>query len=159
MVLNSNFEDDKTLVEPELAWLQNELSRPAQWKVVMFHHSPYSKGFFDGPAAIRKEHIILRDRFVPLFETYGVDLVLTGHTHIFERSVKNGIQYLVAGPAGGKMGVYGASNPYSIHSYRERTVTHFEANDQALRSVTLSIHGEILDDFMIQHKNINPPKP
>jgi predicted phosphodiesterase len=159
MVLNSNFEDDKTLVEPELAWLQNELSKPAQWKVVMFHHSPYSKGFFDGPATIRKEHIILRDRFVPLFETYGVDLVLTGHTHIFERSVKNGIQYLVAGPAGGKMGVYGASNPYSIHSYRERTVTHFEANDQALRSVTLSIHGEILDDFMIQHKNIDPPKP
>ncbi|MFL5812108.1 MAG: metallophosphoesterase family protein [Bdellovibrionia bacterium] len=152
MALNSNFEDDKTLVEPELEWLKSELIKPAQWKIVMFHHSPYSKGFFDGPGAIRKEHIVLRNQFVPLFEAYGVDVVLTGHTHIFERSVKDGIQYVVAGPAGGKMGVYGAKNPYSIHSFRERTVTHFEVNDQVLRSVTLSIHGEILDDFTVNHK-------
>jgi predicted phosphodiesterase len=152
MVLNSNFEDDKTLVQPELEWLKSEIIQPAQWKIVMFHHAPYSKGIADGIAAIRKEHIVLRNLFVPLFEAYGVDVVLTGHTHIFERSVKNGIQYLVAGPAGGKMGIYGAKNPYSIHSYRERTVTHFEANDQMLRSVTLSIHGEILDDFTLHHK-------
>lgn len=151
MVLNSNFEDDPTLVNPQVNWLNEELTKPARWKVVMFHHSPYSEGFFDGPGAIRKEHIVLRQLFVPLFEAYGVDLVLTGHTHIFERSVKNGIQYLVAGPAGGKMGVYGAVNPYSIHSYRERTVTNIEANDHMLRSVTLSINGEILDDFTLRH--------
>ncbi len=141
MVLNSNFEDDQTLVFPQLNWLMSELSKPAKWKVIMFHHSPYSLGFFDGPGAIRKEHIVLREFFVPLFEAYGVDLVLTGHTHIFERSVKDGIQYLVAGPAGGKMGVYGARNPYSIHSFRERTVSHIEANDNALNSLPLSIYS------------------
>lgn len=150
IVLNSNFEDDDNLVDPQLNWIGDELAKPARWKVVMFHHSPYSEGFFDGPGAVRKEHIVLRDLFVPLFEAYGVDLVLTGHTHIFERSVKNGIQYLVAGPAGGKMGVYGAINPYSIHSYRERTVTNIEANEHILRSVTLSINGEILDDFTLR---------
>jgi predicted phosphodiesterase len=151
IVLNSNFEDDPSLVESQHEWLEEQLLMPATWKVVMFHHSPYSEGFFDGPGAIRKEHIILRNEYVPLFEAYGVDLVLTGHTHIFERSVKNGIQYLVAGPAGGKMGVYGAVNPYSVHSYRERTVTNFEVNDHVLRSVTLSINGEILDDFTLHH--------
>jgi hypothetical protein len=149
IVLNSNFEDDRSLVDSELSWLQGELAKPATWKVVMFHHSPYSEGFFDGPGAIRKEHIVLRERFVPLFEAYRVDVVLTGHTHIFERSVKNGIQYLVAGPAGGKMGVYGAENPYSIHSFRKRTVTNFEVNDTDLRAVTLSIDGQILDEFML----------
>jgi predicted MPP superfamily phosphohydrolase len=153
IVLNSNFEDELNLIEPEVQWLKSELAKPATWKVVMFHHSPFSKGFFNGPAAIRKEHIVLRERFVPLFEAYGVQLVLTGHTHIFERSVKNGIQYLVAGPAGGKMGVYGALNSYSIHSARERTVTHIEANDNGLRAVTLSINGRVLDDFTLTHPN------
>jgi hypothetical protein len=149
MVLNTNFEEDSTLLPTQLEWIKKELAKPATWKVVMFHHSPYSIGFFDGPAAIKKEHLVLRKYFVPLFEAYRVDVVLSGHTHIYERSVKDGIQYVVAGPAGGKMGIPGAKNPYSLVTFRKRTLTNFEVNEKSLHATTLSIEGEILDDFSL----------
>jgi hypothetical protein len=147
IILNSNFEDDPTLIDSQLNWLQQELAVPAAWKIVMFHQAPYSSGFFDSELAPRKEYLRLREKYVPIFEAYRVDLVLSGHTHVFERSVKDGIQYLVAGPAGGKMGVLGAENPYSLKLFRQRTVTHFEVSEQSLRAVTLSIDGTILDDM------------
>jgi predicted phosphodiesterase len=149
IVLNSNFTDDPSQADYQLDWLKQELAKPAAWKVVMFHHSPYSIGMFDNIHAPKKEHLVLRAKYVPLFEAYGVDLVLTGHTHIFERSVKSGIQYIVAGPAGGKMGYPGADNPYSVlHAYK-RTVTHVEATAHSLRATTLTIDGEIQDDLTL----------
>ena len=37
-----------------------------------------------------------------ILEKYKVPLVLSGHTHMYERSYKNGVHYIVAGPAGGR---------------------------------------------------------
>ncbi len=58
----------------------------------MFHHPPFSIGFFNSALAPKKEYVSLRQKFVPLFEKYKVDLVQNGHTHIFERAAKKGVQ-------------------------------------------------------------------
>jgi len=66
-------------------WLQNDLASNTQrWTIVYFHHPPYSKGTHNSDTEI--EMVDMRQNIVPLLETYGVDLVLTGHSHTYERS-------------------------------------------------------------------------
>ncbi len=67
----------------------------ARWKVVALHHPPYSAGYQGSDHAAR-------DAFVPLFERYGVQLVLSGHEHDYQRSEKiHGVTYVVSGAASG----------------------------------------------------------
>ena len=66
-------------------WLQNDLSsNTQQWTIVYFHHPPYSKGSHDSDTEI--EMVNMRNNIVPLLESFGVDLVLSGHSHNYERS-------------------------------------------------------------------------
>ena len=62
-----------------LDWLEQTLrSNPNPWCVVYMHHPVYSCGK-------SRDHPDFRDAVKPLFETYGVDLVLTGHDHTYCR--------------------------------------------------------------------------
>jgi hypothetical protein len=66
-------------------WLKSDLQRNKQkWVIVNFHHPPFSKGSHDSDTEI--EMVNMRLNVVPLLEKYGVDLVLTGHSHTYERS-------------------------------------------------------------------------
>ena len=74
-------------------WLRNDLganTRP--WTISYFHHPPYTKGVMDSDAW--PESIEMRSNIVPILEDFGVDLVLTGHSHSYERS------YLIDGHYG-----------------------------------------------------------
>ncbi len=66
-------------------WLQADLaSTTATWIVCFFHHPPYTKGSHDSDA--ETELVEMRSNFLPILEAGGVDLVLTGHSHCYERS-------------------------------------------------------------------------
>jgi len=149
IVLNTCFTDDPAQTDSQLPWLREQLAVQAQWKIVMFHHAVYSKGFFNSPLSPKKEYQDLQREYVPLFESAGVDLVLNGHTHIYEHSVHNNIHYLVAGPAGGLMGFYATSNPYSVFSALERTVTYFDVSSHQILAKTLNIEGQQIDTFTL----------
>ena len=70
---------------PMLTWLQNDLAATNQrWVVAYWHHPPYSKGSHSSDVDI--ELIEMRQNAVPILEAYGVDLVLGGHSHSYERS-------------------------------------------------------------------------
>jgi 3',5'-cyclic AMP phosphodiesterase CpdA len=88
--LDSNQVDD---VE-QLAFLERTLrDSTATWKFVAVHHGPYSAGYQGSDKDVR-------ETFVPLFERYGVQLVLSGHDHDYQRSeVMNGVTYIVTGGA------------------------------------------------------------
>mmetsp|Transcript_9699 Transcript_9699/g.19397 ORF Transcript_9699/g.19397 Transcript_9699/m.19397 type:complete len:599 (-) Transcript_9699:59-1855(-) len=75
--------------DPELyAWLEKDLAAAQKadydWIVAYHHQPPYSKGSHDSDA--QYECYKLRQNLVPMFEKYGVDLVLAGHSHSYERS-------------------------------------------------------------------------
>ena len=91
--LNSNYMDKK-----QLDWLQSELAKDtSEWKICFFHHPPYSSG---GKHGSDKE---LREIVEPLFLKYGVNVVIAGHDHFYERiKPQKGIYYFVTG-AGGKL--------------------------------------------------------
>jgi 3',5'-cyclic AMP phosphodiesterase CpdA len=92
-VLDSNYLDPEQLV-----WIENAL-RGAQeaWKIAYFHHPLYSDGGRHG------SEVELRVRLEPIFIKYGVNVVYSGHDHIYERvKPQKGIYYFVSG-AGGEL--------------------------------------------------------
>ncbi len=66
-------------------WLEDDLSQNNQlWTIAYWHHPPYSKGSHNSNTST--ELIEMRERALPIFDAYGVDLVLSGHSHSYERS-------------------------------------------------------------------------
>lgn len=67
-------------------WLRDDLAANSlPWVIVYFHQPPYSKGSHDSDAFWELIMIDMREDFNPIFEQYGVDLVLGGHSHVYER--------------------------------------------------------------------------
>lgn len=66
-------------------WLKQDLIQNEQdWTVVFFHSPPYARGSHNSDYAA--ELYQMRQQFNPIFERHGVDLVLAGHSHSYERS-------------------------------------------------------------------------
>ncbi len=80
---------------PMSDWLNQDLAANTKpWVVVYFHQCPYTQGSHNSADAIEYYMEAMRNNFNPIFEQYGVDVVLCGHTHVYERS------YLVHGSYG-----------------------------------------------------------
>lgn len=68
-----------------LSWLENDLMSTSQdWVIAYWHHPPYTKGSHNSDTESRL--IEMRENALPILEEYGVDLVLGGHSHSYERS-------------------------------------------------------------------------
>lgn len=68
-----------------MTWLENDLSATTQqWIVAYWHHPPYSKSTHDSDSELNL--IEMRENALPILEAHGVDLVLSGHSHAYERS-------------------------------------------------------------------------
>ncbi len=80
-----SYETDRSVSGAMMTWLQADLAAAASdWTIAFWHHPPYSKGSHnsDTEGAL----IDMRQNFLPVLEEYGVDLVLAGHSHSYERS-------------------------------------------------------------------------
>jgi len=77
-------------------WLQADLMDTSQdWTIAFWHHPPYSRGSHDSddPADSGGRLDDMRQNVLPLLEAEGVDLVLSGHSHSYERSFLLGGHY------------------------------------------------------------------
>lgn len=76
---------DRSQAGAMLTWLENDLaSTDRDWIVAFWHHPPYTFGTHNSDFEI--ELIEMRQNALPILERYGVDLVLCGHSHVYERS-------------------------------------------------------------------------
>ena len=92
IVLDS-YETDRSPDGAMMTWLEADLqASDKEWVIAFWHHAPYSRGSRDSDTQERM--IEMRQNAVPLLERYGVDLVLAGHSHSYERS------YLIDGHYG-----------------------------------------------------------
>ncbi|MBK8608408.1 MAG: metallophosphoesterase [Chitinophagaceae bacterium] len=67
-------------------WVKNDLAaNTKKWTVVYFHHPPYTKTSHDSDAE-SGDLGAMRENFIRILERNGVDLVLCGHSHGYERS-------------------------------------------------------------------------
>lgn len=90
--LDSNYMDPK-----QLSWLRSQLqdADKSEWRICFFHHPLYSTAKQHGPSTD------LRLLLQPLFIEYGVNVVLSGHEHVYERiQPQAGIYYFIEGASG-----------------------------------------------------------
>ena len=84
IVLDS-FDSDRSPTGAMLTWVRADLQATAQdWTIAFWHHPPYSKGSHDSDSS--SELTDMRRNALPILENEGVDLVLSGHSHSYERS-------------------------------------------------------------------------
>jgi calcineurin-like phosphoesterase family protein len=140
--LNSNYMDKK-----QVEWLESELSKDtSEWKVCFFHHPPYSSAKAHGSDPQ------LREVVEPIFIKYGVNVVLTGHDHVYERiKPQKGIYYFVSG-GGGKLrtGDVNDASPLMAKSYdRDLHFMLFEVAGDQMYFQAISRTGETIDSGVI----------
>lgn len=76
---------DRSATGPMAKWLKEDLTlNTLDWVVAYWHHPPYSRGV--SPSDTTTESTAMRMNFGPILEAGGVDLVLSGHSHSYERS-------------------------------------------------------------------------
>jgi len=143
--LNSNYMDKK-----QVKWLEDELAKDtSEWKVCFFHHPPYSSAKKHGSDGQ------LREVVEPIFLKYGVNVVLTGHDHVYERiKPQKGIYYFVSG-AGGQLrtGDVSETSPLTEKSYdRDMHFMLFEVAGDQMYFQAISRTGETIDSGVIQRK-------
>ena len=138
VILDSNRPNDPD----QLAWLESELAASDdRWIIAAMHHPPYSAGAHGSSVDVRAA-------FVPLFEQYGVDLVLAGHDHDYQRSKPiNGVTYVVSG-GGAKLRPTGSANftrvSASMYHYVELKI-----DDETMAGTVFGLDG-VIDEFTIQ---------
>ena len=77
--------NNSTLRSNMLTWLSNDLAaNTKRWTIAIWHHPPYTKGSHDSDA--ESQPTWARGFLAPMMDDGGVDLVLCGHSHCYERS-------------------------------------------------------------------------
>lgn len=160
-------------------WLERDLAKNTKpWVIVAMHSPPYTKGGHDSDDDGDSDGKLkdMRENFVPIFDKYGVDLVLSGHSHDYERSKliyghyrksdtftkdhivqdsddtyyknKKGTIYLVSGSAS-KLDIASLDHPALPFAFQEMGSVVLEITEDELVSKFINIDGEIKDQFKI----------
>jgi hypothetical protein len=142
-ILNSN-----RVTATQTKWLRTRLAASTSpWQVVVFHHPPFSCGGHEGNAAVRRA-------WLPVFERFGADLVLSGHAHNFQRfAAVKGVRYVVHGGGGATLYPLTACPawyPRRVAGRAARGFLYLLADEQTLRVWALSRTGATVNTFTIQ---------
>jgi tartrate-resistant acid phosphatase type 5 len=101
---DSHEPDGNSATSVQGQWLQARLAQATEpWKVVYFHHAPYSSGGEHGSNV----------RMQWPFQEWGASVVLSGHEHDYERLLINGFPYFVNGLGGESTYSFGQPIPGS----------------------------------------------
>jgi 3',5'-cyclic AMP phosphodiesterase CpdA len=130
------------------SWIESSLKASrAKWKIAVLHHPIYSSGKKHGSA------MRLRKRLEPMFTRYGVNVVFSGHDHIYERTKpQEGIQYFVTG-AGGEIRRGDVDLNSSIRETSYDEDNHFmliEVDDRQVNFQAISETGVVVDSGSIK---------
>ncbi len=132
------------------AWLEQALAdSEARWKVAVMHHAPYSS------SPKRGSYTEIRDIVHPLFVEHGVQLVLTGHDHLYERThPQDGVTYVVTG-AGAKLSEIGTSEFTAV----ARKVLQFmlvQIEGDLMTVQAIDVTGTVFDEVTLDVEGRQP---
>ncbi|WP_165903652.1 metallophosphoesterase family protein [Hymenobacter gummosus] len=99
--------DGVSSTSAQAQWLQQRLAASTKpWKIVYFHHAPYSSGQYGNIATMQWP-----------FKAWGASLVMAGHNHHYERLTVDGLPYIVNGLGGRSLYGIGQPGPYTQALY------------------------------------------
>ena len=150
-VLDSNYMDP-----PQLQWLENKLQgSTAKWKVAYFHHPLYTAARFHGP------DVDVRQQLMPLFTKYGVNVVMSGHEHVYERiRPQSGIYFFLIGNSG-ELRFHNIRKPNDLDIVgfdTDRTFMLVEVSGDHFYFQTIGGNGETVDSGDLVRQGAPPPK-
>lgn len=170
VVLNTQSQEladfEPSLDEDEVAWFKEDMAKTTKkWKIVLMHKDPLQYGFANRPEP-REEGFSPEGRlWMPLFDQYGVDAVLSAHLHAyrdrghirnFQRD-ESGPLYLITGVAG-NVQYPGLWKQHSLDEYvapQPETDNYMtlEATDDSLTFRSFLPDGQLLEEKSISsHK-------
>jgi len=133
----------------QLKWLEEGLSQSdAKWKIVALHHPMIHVAYPIRPFG-QKE-------FLPILEEHGVDVILTGHYHVYQRLIpigkpgKKPIMHITSGGGGGNMGSRTPS-PLVVKDYMDIHHLLFDCDGGKLEMVARTPNGEQIDTMTLIH--------
>ena len=151
LVLDSNYLDPA-----QVKWLEDELQKAdGGWTIPYFHHPLYT-------TARRGPELELREILEPLFVKYGVNVVFSGHEHIYERmKPQKGIHYFTAG--GSAKLRPGDTRPNGVTEVgyaADRTFMLVEIVGDTLHFQAITRTGKTVDKgIIIRRPTEKPPSP
>jgi len=101
--------DSRLYSQAQTDWLVDQLQTKecmeAPFRIVLVHIAPFIE-FWDPQSWASGEKNwgnYVRESWVPVFEKYEVDLVISGHEHGYQRGVRNDVTYAIIGGGGGEL--------------------------------------------------------
>ncbi len=139
LFLNTELPGEEHRITGEQAlWLETELQQPFRYKFVFMHEPLYPVVPFHG----LDRHKKARDALHALFVRSGVSLVVAGHDHIYKRSQKDGITYVVAGAQGGRLYFLAKNGEFFDYTTAMRIDDHYFF-------IVRDIEGQTKDEFTV----------
>lgn len=131
----------------QAAWLMNKLqTSPAKWKIVYTHHSPYSSDSLYGD----HEHMQWQ------YKTWRADIVLTAHSHTYERFMIDSFSYIISGLGGhGKYDFDAIPEPGSLVRYNEKYgALQLKAQRDTLLFKFYTVDNELIDSLVLARASL-----
>lgn len=147
--LDSNYMDPA-----QLSWVdQNLKNSQGKWKICFFHHPLYNDGRHHGA------DVDLRARLLPSFERYGVNVVFSGHEHVYERmKPEDNINFFVLGNSGKLMSHDFRSQGERVKGFdSDRGFMLVEISGDTLYFQTITRSGETIDSGSIVNQQAAKP--
>lgn len=132
--------DGVSRISIQAQWLQAGLAASQQpWKIVYFHHSPYSSGPHGGI-----------DWMQWPFAEWGADVVFAGHNHVYERLDMDGIPLFINGLGGGPIYDFPNLAAGSLMRYNDDYGAMFVvADDRQMTFQFITRTGQMIDSFQL----------
>jgi len=130
-------------------WIERTLSDAREdWKICFLHHPLYSSAVRHGPA------LALRAVLEPIFVNYGVNVVFSGHDHVYERvKPRKGVVYFVTGSAGQlRFGNVSPGAQTAAYFDADRSFMLVEVAGSELYFQAVSRTGKIVDSGVVQRR-------
>ena len=141
---------DSTLMDAkQIAWIEATLQDAREeWKICYFHHPLYSNAERHGAS------VELRLRLEPIFNRRGVDVVFSGHDHVYERlKPQKGIAYFVSGAAGQlRRGNMSPSEQTAAYFDQDQSFMLVEIAGAELSFQAISRTGKTVDSGVIRNE-------
>lgn len=131
-------EEDKEREEVQFKWLEQELqkTKDARFKFVFTHCSVFLKRM-DEPVNYSNFSLPMREKYVRLFQKYGVNAIFAGHLHNNAYGKVGNMEMITIGPVGKVLGTgYQGMNLMKV--YPDRFISEFIALNQFPKEVVMS---------------------
>jgi hypothetical protein len=145
---------DFTNTSPQFQWLTNDLAKSVKpWKFIFMHMPLATSGGHvgrDDNSNFTNDSAELMQLLLPIATQYGVQLIMGGHDHNYERfAPTNGVHHLVTGGGGGSVYPMKERHPASAQFWSTNHCTKVSVFGSTATIEALDIQGRVFDSFVI----------